>query len=160
MDYTPKEAKFIKFKLAGESSTRAAKLAGYSEKSAHVTGNALMKKPHIRDAVLVTLESLGITFQKAVKPVSDALGADKIVIRKRTVVRENGDIGEEEFVDTEPDHSVRLKASSMALDLLGLKHGHSVNSSKSVPDKMSPELSNALKSGDEVELQRAIFRRS
>lgn len=148
--YTVKEAKFIQAKLAGKSATEAAKIAGYSKKSAHISGSKLMKRSHIQEALFFTLEDLGITFQKAVKPITEALEATRVVIIGN---------GEEAMADVQPDHNVRLKASSMALDLLGLKHGHSVSSPHSIPDTMTPELQAAMKSGDEVELQRAIFRK-
>jgi len=152
MQFTDKEAKFIEAKLQGKSATEAAKIAGYSHKSAHITGSALMKKEHIREALFVTLEDLGITFQKAVKPISEALQATKLIV--------HGKDSEEGWTEEVPDYTNRLKASSMSLDLLGLKHGHSVNTPSAVPDKMTPELQAAMKSGDEVELQRAIFRKS
>jgi len=148
--YTPKEAKFIEAKLRGKSNTEAAKYAGYSQRSAHITGSQLAKKPHIRNAILVTAEDLGITFEKAVKPIIEALEANKVI---SAVSAGDANGSTMDFVDV-PDHSTRLKAASMALDLLGMKHGRKPD------DKAKPEdLGRVLQSGDEIELQRAVFRK-
>lgn len=154
MDYTEKEAAFIKSKLSGASNTAAAIQAGYSKRSAHITGNQLIKKPHIRRALFLTLEDFGINLEAALKPIQDALTANKVI---SAVSAGDANGATTDFIDV-PDHPTRLKAAGMTLDLLGMKHGAKPTSLPETP-QMSPELLAAMKSGNEVELQRAVWRK-
>lgn len=148
---TPKEAKFIEWKLKGQNNTEAAISAGYSVKSARITGSSLMQKPHIREAIGITTEQLGITFYKAVKPITDALEANKISTDK--------DSGEH-FDSGIPDHGVRLKASAMALDLLGMRRSLKIPESQNTNPQMNSDLAEAMKNNDTIELQRIAFSKT
>lgn len=59
-----------------------------------------------------------LTAERAVERISDGLDAE------RTVIIGSGDNA---FADQVPDHATRLKASNMALELLGLKNNDSGN---------------------------------
>lgn len=108
------------------------------------------------EALIKAMRVHGLTATKVIKPIADALNADKVVVRKRMVERENGDVVEEEFVDSEPDHNVRLKAAQIGIELLGLKKAKSIPNKE---DNDSKAITKALKGMDEVELQRAVFRK-
>lgn len=56
-DLTPKEKLFIINYIEDKNATRAAIIAGYSEKTAHQTGYELLKKPEIRAIVEEALEA-------------------------------------------------------------------------------------------------------
>ncbi len=54
---TFKEAQFIAEYLVDGNATRAAKVAGYSERSAAKTGHDILQKPHIKTALRKALEA-------------------------------------------------------------------------------------------------------
>lgn len=68
-----------------------------------------LAKPSIREAVDAALKKHGITIEAAVAPIADGLTAT------RTVMTANGDIELK-------DHSIRLKASGMAMRFLGAEN--------------------------------------
>lgn len=108
------------------------------------------------EALIKAMRVHGLTATKAIKPIAEALNAEKIVVRKRTVHMENGDTQEEEFLDSEPDHNTRLKAAQIAIELMGLKKGNKLPEKR---ENESKDIWKALKGKDEVELQRAVFRK-
>lgn len=56
---TDKEKKFCKFyRLYGKNATKAAKLAGYSEKTAFVIGHENLKKPYIQEEIKRVSENI------------------------------------------------------------------------------------------------------
>jgi hypothetical protein len=109
---TPKQAKFVKGIAEGKTNTESALEAydtdDYGVAASIATEN--LKKPEIQQAVQMSMEKQGITVDAVVKPIVDGLTAYKTGFSK------DGD-----FVEFGPDHSTRLKASSMALDLMGAK---------------------------------------
>lgn len=78
--------------------------------SAAVQANRMLKNANIQEAIAGSLAKHGITMDAAVAPIADALEAN------RTTYDKDG-----RLVDSAPDHSVRLKASGMALDLMGAR---------------------------------------
>lgn len=96
----------------GKSKTEAALIATGSttRKSASVAAARIEKDITIQQAVAEAMARQGITLDKAIKPVADGLTAERTVFAGS---------GEDAIIDQIPDHSVRLKASSMALNLMG-----------------------------------------
>lgn len=109
---TIKEKKLVKGVAAGKTKRQAARDAGYvgSDEVVSVTASQTLSKPNVKEALELTLVKHGITLDAAVAPIADALKADKVHIVG------NGDQAMAEIV---PDHSIRLKASGMALNLMG-----------------------------------------
>lgn len=62
---TPKQAAFVQFYLVDLNATQAAIKAGYSPKSAHVTGSKLLRNPKVATAIedgkALTVRQTGIT---------------------------------------------------------------------------------------------------
>jgi len=112
---TVKQAKFVKAKAEGKTSTEAAMIAYdvKTERTAAVIGAENLTKPNIQDALYAEFEKQGITLEKIVKPISDALEASKPEFEKN-------DEGRWENVGETPDHSIRLKASGMAAQFIGI----------------------------------------
>lgn len=119
--------------------------AGYSKTSAH-NPHLFTKSKKIQTELQKMLQKQGITLKKALKPIADGLEAEKQIVHGKD---------EDSFVDIVPDHPTRLKASSMALDLLGVKH----KDMSVQPTFKSPELDKAITQGDEIELQRIVFNK-
>jgi len=108
---TVKQAKFVKAKAEGKSGTEAAMIA-YDVKDAKVASVVAaenLAKPSIQQAVQKSMEKQGLTVDLVVKPIVDGIQAEQEYYDKN---------GEQH---TRPDHSVRLKAAGMALDLMGAK---------------------------------------
>lgn len=111
---TVKQAKFVKAKVEGKSGTQAY-MEAYGTKNkatAAVEASKTLNKPNIQEAFQQAMAAQGITIEKIVKPIADGLEAEKVHIVG------NGDQAMAEVV---PDHSIRLKASGMAQNILGLK---------------------------------------
>lgn len=108
-----KEITFIKAKVAGKSNTEAAMLAtGAKTKDvAKTQGHRLSTNVNVQEALAAAFEAHGITVDAAVAPIGEGLKATRVVIHGNK---------EEAFAEVEPDHSIRLKASGMALGLMGL----------------------------------------
>lgn len=108
----PRELKFVKAKAEGKSNLQAAKIATgtTNDASAGVMGHHMAKDPTIQQAVAQALADAGITLPKAIQPIAEGLEATRDIYDK-----------EGNFVDSNPDHTTRLKASGMALDLMGAR---------------------------------------
>lgn len=108
---TVKQAKFVKAKAEGKTGVQAA-MEAYDTTDYRVANTIAvenMQKPSIQQAVQVSMERQGLTVDKVVKPIVDGMTAEHEYYDK------NGEM------HTRPDHSTRLKASGMALDLMGAK---------------------------------------
>ena len=57
---TTKQSKFVKAMAVSGNGTQSAIAAGYSVRSAHAIANENLKKPTVRDALLVAIDSLDI----------------------------------------------------------------------------------------------------
>lgn len=109
---TMKQAKFVKAKAEGKTGTEAAMIA-YDVKDsrvASVISAENLAKPSIQQAVQESMERQGLTVDLVVKPIVDGMTAVKSGFNK-----------DGEYLEFGPDHSTRLKASGMALDLMGAK---------------------------------------
>jgi len=107
--FTVREAKFIEGIKQGLSQTKAAQYAGYNKSSAPKFGMLLMRRPHIRKALGIMLDQVGVTFSKIAQVVVEGLEAEKTVYIGR---------GENMKQITVTDHGTRLKAAALALKLL------------------------------------------
>lgn len=107
---TVKQAKFVKAKIEGKSGTKAYMEAYETDnaKVASVEASRLLAKPSIQEIVQESMVRQGITVDKVIQPIADGLIANKIHM--------NGDA-----IEYSADHSTRLKAAGMALDLMGVK---------------------------------------
>lgn len=104
-----------------------------------------------QEALIKALIKHGITATKVIKPIAEALEASKVIIH-------NGDNPDDSWTEEVPDWGVRMKAAAMGIDLLGLKK--SDNKLPKTTDGFNKELNTAMKNMNEVELQRAVFKKS
>lgn len=112
---TPKEGKFVKAYVASNNKRRAAQVAtGASPEVAAVQANRMLKNVNVQEAIQAEMSKQGITLELIVKPIRDGLEAEKVSIVGN---------GEQAMAEVTPDHSIRLKASSMAQQLIGLNKG-------------------------------------
>lgn len=112
-ELTTKQKKFIKAKAEGLTGVAAAKEA-YNltdDNTATVIASQNLRKLNIQEALNAEFEKQGITLERIVAPINRALEA------KKTVILGNG---EDAFADVVDDHSVQLKASSMAAQFIGI----------------------------------------
>lgn len=109
-----KERKFIEAKLAGKNNSEAGLIANPKIKpsNAGVTGHRLAHSANVQAELARILKKNKITLERAVKPIAEALDAERIVVAGR---------GEFATIEHVVDHGTRLKASAMSLDLLGVK---------------------------------------
>lgn len=110
---TVKQAKFVKAKAEGKTGTEAAMIA-YDVKDetvASAISSENLRKPSIQQAVQESMAKQGLTIDLVVKPIVDGMTASKDFYDK-----------EGNYIDSTPDHSTRLKASGMALELMGAKN--------------------------------------
>lgn len=118
---TTKQLKFVKAKAEGKTGVEAAQIAyGVLDyNTANVMAVENLQKPTIQQALEAEFEKQGITLNAIVKPIKDGLTASKTVI-----IRDKGATGEDAdnsaFADEVPDHAIRLKASGMAAQLIGI----------------------------------------
>lgn len=118
---TPKQAKFVKAKIEGKSGTEAAMIAyNTTPKTARTIASENMAKPSIIEAINTEFERQGITLERIVKPIHDALDAQKIVTSPT------------EPDAVVPDHAIRLKASGMAAQFMGIGKNNSGDSGNTI----------------------------
>lgn len=101
-------------------------------------------------ALIKAMRVHGLTATKAIKPIADALEAKKLIVH-------NGNNPDDSWTEEIIDHTTRLKAAQLAIELLGLKKPQKALEGLSKENK---EVERIIKSSDEVELQRAVFRKS
>lgn len=163
MPKTLNKKEFIKAKAQGLNNTEAALKAGSKNKaSAKVSGYNLAHSVDIQAQLTNELLKQDITLANALKPISLGLNAGETITTYATtesgttLYNDDGTpvIKKEEFI---PNLGVQLRASAMALDLLGVKK----LDNSPTPDNStnSKEIQKALKNGDEVELQRILFKK-
>lgn len=106
---TIKQKKFVKAYIDNDGNGTQAALATY-DTTDYDTANQIaienLQRPTVKQAIEDALNNHGITIEKATQPIADGLQATK------TIPTSDG------FVEG-IDHSTRLKASGMALKLLG-----------------------------------------
>jgi phage terminase small subunit len=80
---TVKQAKFVKGVAEGKTKTQAAVDAGYGNNpdSARAIANEALHNPSVLNALHMELERQGITLEKIIKPVTNALDSDSIELQ-------------------------------------------------------------------------------
>ena len=116
------------------------KAIGYSDSIAK-NPHKVIKATAVQTALQKALRKHKITFDRAIKPISDALGAEKV---------------NEETGEITPDYNVQLKASAQALKLINDDYPVQAENVQKSP----PNLLKAIHNSDEVELQRIIFSKT
>jgi phage terminase small subunit len=110
---TTKQRKFVKAKAEGLTGVAAAQIAydttDYNTAAMIASDN--LRKPNIQEAVQAEMAKQGITLEAIIRPVKEALEADKVSIVGN---------GEKAMAEVTPDHSVRLKAVSIASQFMGI----------------------------------------
>jgi hypothetical protein len=114
---TIKQAKFVKAKAEGKTGVAAAQEAypNLDYNSARVVASQNLAKLNIQEALEAEFTRQGITLEAIVKPIKDGLTASKI-----NIVRDPLGGEDSAFAEETPDHSIRLKASSMAAQFIGI----------------------------------------
>ena len=117
---TVKQKKFVKAYVATDGNGQESAKAVYdvnSDTVARSIASENLTKPNIKYAIEQALEKHGITMDAAIAPIAEGLKADKVSISGQ---------GDQAFAGVTADHSVRLKASAMALRLMGADKGENV----------------------------------
>lgn len=141
-----KETKFIKAIAEGKSKQQAGLIAGAKTPvAASKYANRMSKNVSVQQRIEKILKKQGITLESAIQPVADALQAQKIGYDKET-----GEYYEQGIAD----HTTRLQASKMALELLGAKNQQQTQTPQNTNTK---EITEAIQKGDEIELYRLVF---
>jgi hypothetical protein len=125
---------FVKAKARGKSNAESAIIAGSHAKNPRQVGWQLSNNTEIQIMTEKAIKALNLNVQRVLQPISDALDAEE----------KDGSI----------NHNVRLKASQMAQDLIGIKHKGQVSHPEQSLENYK-ELNIALKSGDDVALVKA-----
>lgn len=139
--------KFIEAKLEGKNNTEAALSAGaITKQAAHKAGYRLSKQPDIQKQLNKAIKRHNITVDKLMTVYAEAMMAEKVVIIGK---------GDDAFADPTPDHITRMKAADKFMDILGIKGQpkHQNIESHNITQQIPADL-------DEVELSRAVFRKS
>ena len=142
------KSKFIEARLQGKNKTESALIAGASNKlAAQKAGYRLSKDLDVKKQVSKALKRHDIKIDTLIQVYAEALKAEK-------TDRITGEIT--------IDHSTRMRASDKFMDLLGIntRPNTETATSHNISQQSNTEILGALKSGDEVELQRAVFRKA
>ncbi|RYF61361.1 MAG: hypothetical protein EOO27_02310 [Comamonadaceae bacterium] len=111
-DLTVKQKKFVKAYVANDGNGREAVKKVYNvanDNVASAISSQNLTKLNVKEAIDAALEKHGITMDAAIKPIADGLEATKFY-------------GNDDSGHMDADHSVRLKAASMALKLMGAEN--------------------------------------
>lgn len=139
---------FIAEKAKGKNNTEAAMSAGSkNEKAAKQAGWRISKSIEIKQRIESHLKKQGIDIESLLQVYVEALQAEKTDAKTGGV-----------YID----YSTRMRASDRLFNILGIEtKGEVVKPmSQNIPEQVSEELKTAMKSGDEVELVKAVFRKS
>jgi hypothetical protein len=144
---TTKDAQILKGKLQGKTSKQIAAVVYPGSKNGDVTVRKHLQKATVKDALDKALKKHNITIDRILKPIDEALDA------KNDIYSKDGT-----YIDSQPNHGVRLAASDRASKLMGLDKVHDT------PQDTSPQpvidhaaIHKAIEAGDMVTLQQIIF---
>lgn len=145
------EKRFAKAKLEGANNTQAAMIATgtTSVDVAKTQGHRLSTNVNVQQAILSELETQGVDLSQMVKPVKEALEANKIIVMGKGT--------DDSFVDVIPDWTARLKAADMLFKLTGAYSPPKPKEDPPQPDIITPEFKKALKARDVHALERIVF---
>lgn len=110
---TVKQTKFVKAYVANDGNGQEAAKAAYNvanNNSARQIASETLTKPNVKEAIDSALAKHNITIDAAIKPIKDGLEATR-------------QIGFGDDALETVDHTTRLKASGMALKLMGADKG-------------------------------------
>lgn len=155
-----REKLFVQAKMQGKTNTEAAMIAtGAKDKNVSgVQANRLLRSVNVQQAIAKELKKLKITPAKILKVFAEAMEAQKTIV--------HGKDPDDSFVEVVPDHNVRMKAAEKFADIMGIKYYPPDTTSgwsqvrpgmPSLQD--NPEVQKALEQGNEVEMQRVIFKK-
>lgn len=108
MALSHREKKLVAGLAKGLSKKEAAIRAGYAATTAAKKVASILRRPLIATALTIALERAGVSLQKLVRPIKDALGA----------TLHSSFMGQLR-PSTLPDHRTRLEASELAISLHG-----------------------------------------
>lgn len=114
---TVKQKKFVKAYVEKDGNGQEAAKVAYNVANDNVARNIAsenLTKPNVKDAIEQALVKHDITIDAAIKPIADGLHATRTI--------GYGDDALETI-----DHTTRLKASGMALKLMGAEQGEAKN---------------------------------
>lgn len=94
----------------GLSKREAVRQAGYSSMTAEKKAYAIVKRPLVQSALTEAIKRQGMTLERILKPVIDALHANVVVRSQRL-----GSAHETPF----PDHDLRIRAADLLISLYG-----------------------------------------
>lgn len=109
-----RERKLVRGVVAGKTVLKAAMDAGYSPMTARKNAYSYLQRPLVKSALTDALERVGVTYERMIQPVADALNATKLVAKGRETL--DGKVTE--YVEVE-DHAIRLAAHDRAVALVG-----------------------------------------
>lgn len=142
---TMKDSKIIKGKLEGKTSIQIGEEVGMKPQSVRKR----LQNATIKDALAKALEKHNLTIDRVLKPIDEALDASNAIYSKDGT-----------FIDSIPNHTVRLAASDRASKLMGLDKVH--DKTTDTPESLQVDneaILKAIESGDTVTLQQVIFSR-
>lgn len=140
---TQKQRRIIKAKIQGASNKDigAAEYPQATPQSQAVLISRELKKTNVaqymEQSKLQALKEHNITWSRIIRPINDALEANKVVILGK---------GEDAFADVQPDHTTRLSAAKQARDLMEDK--------RAAPTDPAPPM-NIPADADAIEILRA-----
>lgn len=140
--------KFIEAKAIGKNNTEAALQAGAKNRiAAHKAGYRLSKDTMVQKQIDKAIKKADIDLSDLIAVFTDAMKAEKID-------RITGEIS--------IDYSTRMRAADRLLDLSGIttRLKDKTSESHNITEQGSKEIQAAMKAGDTVELQRAVFRKA
>lgn len=145
-----KKTKAVKMHLEGKKQKEIAKVIypDQTPQAGQVSVSRLLNSQEVQREVALALHNHGITIDKAIAPLAEALTATKVSIVGQ---------GNEAFAEVTPDHNIRMRAGKEARELLGVgKTTHKDDT----PDALSiEEIHEIASTSDEAELTRLIFRK-
>ncbi len=122
---SPKQAQVVQAKVYAElNDISQAVIArdvypNQTPNAASVSMSRELKKANVQEALQFALAEHDLTLDRIMGVVDDAMGATKtVIIRDKGAIQEESD--NSAFADEVPDHSIRLKAASMAANFMGL----------------------------------------
>lgn len=142
---TEKQQKAINIYLKENvSKSEAMRRAGYTERTVR-NNKAVFKGSSVKSVQSKLLKKYNLTLDRAYSILNEAAQAKKVI---------KTEAGDYEAV---PDHTMRVKAADRIIAIIDTRDqkGNDDNLHAS-----TPSLTNAIKSGDEIELQRIVFNKT
>lgn len=120
---TPKQQKFVDYYIQTGNATEAAKLAGYSPKTAYSIGNENLNKPEIKNAIqarLKELESQRVANAQETLELITAIMRGELESEEYAVVGTGAGFSKVEIFRKKPSTRERLQAATTLARIHGL----------------------------------------